>query len=153
MFKCTISSTFVVRSKMALLCANKIYNTFIWLRLFEDELIHLLSYWWFNNTVFLSLKAKQVELQFTVGDAITSAAIGTSSVAARDPWTCTEDQYSPPNSEYNQPNKIVFLNQSALWRIPYIKSNFYTNWTVGCVCFCFKLSFWSVLLRLHFLFK
>lgn len=64
--------------------------------------------------MFLSLKAKQVELQFTVGDAITSAAIGTSSVAARDPWTCTEDQYSPPNSEYNQPNKIVFLNQSAL---------------------------------------
>ncbi|KAM4595605.1 proteasome adapter and scaffold protein ECM29 isoform 1-T1 [Fundulus diaphanus] len=43
-----------------------------------------------------SVEAKQVELQFTVGEAITSAAIGTSSGAARDPWTCTEDQYSPP---------------------------------------------------------
>ncbi|KAK7930020.1 hypothetical protein WMY93_006415 [Mugilogobius chulae] len=43
-----------------------------------------------------SVEAKQVELQFIVGDAITSAAIGTSSGAARDPWTCTEEQYSPP---------------------------------------------------------
>ncbi|XP_017281248.1 proteasome adapter and scaffold protein ECM29 isoform X2 [Kryptolebias marmoratus] len=43
-----------------------------------------------------SVEAKQVELQFTVGEAITSAAIGTCSGAARDPWTCTEDQYSPP---------------------------------------------------------
>uniref|UniRef100_A0A8K9WRT8 Ecm29 proteasome adaptor and scaffold n=1 Tax=Oncorhynchus mykiss TaxID=8022 RepID=A0A8K9WRT8_ONCMY len=45
-----------------------------------------------------TLKAKQVELQFTVGEAITSAAIGTSSGAARDPWTCTEEQYSPPDN-------------------------------------------------------
>uniref|UniRef100_A0A3B3YWF8 Ecm29 proteasome adaptor and scaffold n=1 Tax=Poecilia mexicana TaxID=48701 RepID=A0A3B3YWF8_9TELE len=45
-----------------------------------------------------SVEAKQVELQFTVGEAITSAAIGTSSGAARDPWTCTEDQYSPPHN-------------------------------------------------------
>ncbi|KAF7662410.1 hypothetical protein LDENG_00236880 [Lucifuga dentata] len=45
-----------------------------------------------------SVEAKQVELQFTVGEAITSAAIGTSSGAARDPWTCTEDQYSPPSN-------------------------------------------------------
>ncbi|CAG5938707.1 unnamed protein product, partial [Menidia menidia] len=43
-----------------------------------------------------SVEAKQVELQFTVGEAITSAAIGTGSGAARDPWTCTEDQYNPP---------------------------------------------------------
>lgn len=47
---------------------------------------------------FFCLKAKQVELQFTVGEAITRAAIGTSSGAARDPWTCTEEQYSPPQS-------------------------------------------------------
>ncbi|XP_036828805.1 proteasome adapter and scaffold protein ECM29 isoform X3 [Oncorhynchus mykiss] len=45
-----------------------------------------------------SVEAKQVELQFTVGEAITSAAIGTSSGAARDPWTCTEEQYSPPDN-------------------------------------------------------
>nr|XP_057941532.1 proteasome adapter and scaffold protein ECM29 isoform X2 [Doryrhamphus excisus] len=43
-----------------------------------------------------SVEAKQVELQFTVGEAITNAALGTSSGAIRDPWTCTEDQYSPP---------------------------------------------------------
>lgn len=41
-----------------------------------------------------------MELQFTVGEAISSAAIGTSSGAARDPWTCTEDQYSPPQGAY-----------------------------------------------------
>ncbi|XP_076026432.1 proteasome adapter and scaffold protein ECM29 isoform X2 [Genypterus blacodes] len=45
-----------------------------------------------------SVEAKQVELQFTVGEAITSAAIGSCSGAARDPWTCTEDQYSPPSN-------------------------------------------------------
>ncbi|XP_062334026.1 proteasome adapter and scaffold protein ECM29 [Osmerus eperlanus] len=45
-----------------------------------------------------SVEAKQVELQFTVGEAITSAAIGTCSGAARDPWTCTEEQYSPPDN-------------------------------------------------------
>uniref|UniRef100_A0A3Q3WNZ9 Uncharacterized protein n=1 Tax=Mola mola TaxID=94237 RepID=A0A3Q3WNZ9_MOLML len=52
-----------------------------------------------------SVEAKQVELQFTVGEAITNAAIGTSSGAARDPWTCTEDQYSPPRDVKN--NDVV----------------------------------------------
>lgn len=52
-----------------------------------------------------SVEAKQVELQFTVGEAITSAAIGTSSGAARDPWTCTEDQYSPSHNVKN--NDVV----------------------------------------------
>ncbi|XP_053185737.1 proteasome adapter and scaffold protein ECM29 [Scomber japonicus] len=52
-----------------------------------------------------SVEAKQVELQFTVGEAITSAAIGTSSGAARDPWTCTEEQYSPPHNGKN--NDVV----------------------------------------------
>uniref|UniRef100_A0A8D0SIM9 Ecm29 proteasome adaptor and scaffold n=1 Tax=Sus scrofa TaxID=9823 RepID=A0A8D0SIM9_PIG len=36
------------------------------------------------------------ELQFTIGEAITSAAIGTSSVAARDAWLVTEEEYTPP---------------------------------------------------------
>ncbi|XP_072239435.1 proteasome adapter and scaffold protein ECM29 [Leuresthes tenuis] len=52
-----------------------------------------------------SVEAKQVELQFTVGEAITSAAVGTCSGAARDPWTCTEDQYSPPHNVKN--NDVV----------------------------------------------
>lgn len=43
-----------------------------------------------------SVEAKQIELQFTVGEAITSAAIGTSSVAARDAWMVTEEEYTPP---------------------------------------------------------
>lgn len=43
-----------------------------------------------------SLQAKQIELQFTIGEAITSAAIGTSSVAARDAWLVTEEEYTPP---------------------------------------------------------
>uniref|UniRef100_F6S581 Proteasome adapter and scaffold protein ECM29 n=1 Tax=Equus caballus TaxID=9796 RepID=F6S581_HORSE len=43
-----------------------------------------------------SVEAKQIELQFTIGEAITSAAIGTSSVAARDAWLVTEDEYTPP---------------------------------------------------------
>ncbi|XP_008582127.1 PREDICTED: proteasome-associated protein ECM29 homolog [Galeopterus variegatus] len=43
-----------------------------------------------------SVEAKQIELQFTIGEAITSAAIGTCSVAARDAWVVTEDEYTPP---------------------------------------------------------
>nr|XP_033782200.1 proteasome adapter and scaffold protein ECM29 isoform X1 [Geotrypetes seraphini] len=43
-----------------------------------------------------SVEAKQIELQFTVGEAITSAAIGTSSVAARDIWMLSEEEYIPP---------------------------------------------------------
>ncbi len=41
-----------------------------------------------------------MELQFTVGEALTNAAIGSCSGAARDVWTCTEDQYCPPDSKY-----------------------------------------------------
>uniref|UniRef100_A0A8C4GZW5 Proteasome-associated protein ECM29 homolog n=1 Tax=Dicentrarchus labrax TaxID=13489 RepID=A0A8C4GZW5_DICLA len=63
-----------------------------------------------------STKAKQVELQFTVGEAITSAAIGTSSGAARDPWTCTEDQYSPPHNMKN--------NDVVLWVLKSILSKY-----------------------------
>uniref|UniRef100_A0A8D0E6M2 Ecm29 proteasome adaptor and scaffold n=1 Tax=Salvator merianae TaxID=96440 RepID=A0A8D0E6M2_SALMN len=43
-----------------------------------------------------SVEAKQIELQFTVGEAITSAAVGTSSVAARDVWMVAEEEYTPP---------------------------------------------------------
>ncbi|XP_004711095.2 proteasome adapter and scaffold protein ECM29 [Echinops telfairi] len=43
-----------------------------------------------------SVEAKQIELQFTIGEAITGAAIGTSSVAARDAWLVTEEEYTPP---------------------------------------------------------
>uniref|UniRef100_A0A6J0TI89 Proteasome adapter and scaffold protein ECM29 isoform X1 n=2 Tax=Pogona vitticeps TaxID=103695 RepID=A0A6J0TI89_9SAUR len=42
-----------------------------------------------------SVEAKQIELQFTVGEAITSAAVGTSSVAARDAWVVAEEEYTP----------------------------------------------------------
>ncbi|NXY81962.1 ECM29 protein, partial [Alcedo cyanopectus] len=44
-----------------------------------------------------SVEAKQIELQFIVGEAITCAAVGTSSVAARDAWTMTEEEYIPPS--------------------------------------------------------
>ncbi|XP_066037538.1 proteasome adapter and scaffold protein ECM29 isoform X3 [Chamaea fasciata] len=44
-----------------------------------------------------SVETKQIELQFTVGEAITSAAVGTSSVAARDAWMVTEEEYNPPS--------------------------------------------------------
>ncbi|XP_078427300.1 proteasome adapter and scaffold protein ECM29 [Cetorhinus maximus] len=43
-----------------------------------------------------SVESKQIELQFTVGEAITSAAIGTSSLAARDLWMVSEEEYTPP---------------------------------------------------------
>ncbi|XP_059409867.1 proteasome adapter and scaffold protein ECM29-like isoform X1 [Carassius carassius] len=52
-----------------------------------------------------SVEAKQVELQFTVGEALTNAAIGSCSGAARDVWTCTEEQYCPPDNVKN--NDIV----------------------------------------------
>ncbi|MEE6507887.1 hypothetical protein FKM82_017224 [Ascaphus truei] len=43
-----------------------------------------------------SVEAKQIELQFTVGEAITNAAVGTKSAAARDVWIITEEEYTPP---------------------------------------------------------
>lgn len=46
-----------------------------------------------------SVEAKQIELQFTIGEAITSAATGTSSVAARDAWLVTEEEYTPRRSQ------------------------------------------------------
>ncbi|XP_061108083.1 proteasome adapter and scaffold protein ECM29 isoform X2 [Conger conger] len=45
-----------------------------------------------------SVEAKQLELQFTVAEALTSAALGTSSGAARDVWTCSEEEYTPPTN-------------------------------------------------------
>ncbi|XP_031670460.1 proteasome adapter and scaffold protein ECM29 [Oncorhynchus kisutch] len=65
-----------------------------------------------------SVEAKQVELQFTVGEAITSAAIGTSSGAARDPWTCTEEQYSPPDNVENNDVVPWVLNSILAKYIP-----------------------------------
>ncbi|KAG7238407.1 hypothetical protein INR49_030914, partial [Caranx melampygus] len=65
-----------------------------------------------------SVEAKQVELQFTVAEAITSAAIGTSSGAARDPWTCTEDQYSPPHNVKNNDVVPWVLNSILARYIP-----------------------------------
>uniref|UniRef100_A0A7N9AVB1 Ecm29 proteasome adaptor and scaffold n=1 Tax=Mastacembelus armatus TaxID=205130 RepID=A0A7N9AVB1_9TELE len=65
-----------------------------------------------------SVEAKQVELQFTVGEAITSAAVGTSSRAARDPWTCTEDQYSPPHNVKNNDVVLWVLNSILSKYIP-----------------------------------
>lgn len=56
---------------------------------------------------FPSLQAKQIELQFTIGEAITSAAIGTSSVAARDAWLVTEEEYSPPAGTKSSANWSV----------------------------------------------
>ncbi|KAF3852184.1 hypothetical protein F7725_005539 [Dissostichus mawsoni] len=66
-----------------------------------------------------SVEAKQVELQFTVGEAITSVAIGTSSGAARDPWTCTEEEYNPP--EYI-PSQNPHVRQAAcIWLLSMVK--------------------------------
>lgn len=60
-----------------------------------------------------SLQAKQIELQFTIGEAITSAAIGTSSVAARDAWLVTEEEYTPPpGTKYSA---YRFFNHSILF--------------------------------------
>ncbi|KAG2466369.1 ECM29 protein, partial [Polypterus senegalus] len=55
----------------------------------------------------LLAKPKQVEVQFTVGETITVAAVGTVSVAARNVWTCTEEQYTTP--------KGVKLNDVVSW--------------------------------------
>ncbi|KAG8455024.1 hypothetical protein GDO86_001298 [Hymenochirus boettgeri] len=48
-----------------------------------------------------SVEAKQIELQFTVGEAITNAAIGTKSSASRDFWVITEEEYLPPDVKVN----------------------------------------------------
>ncbi|XP_073721138.1 proteasome adapter and scaffold protein ECM29 [Misgurnus anguillicaudatus] len=60
-----------------------------------------------------SVEAKQVELQFTVGEALTNAALGSCSGAARDAWTCTEDQYCPPDNVKNN-DVVPWLLNSVL---------------------------------------
>lgn len=76
-----------------------------------------------------SLKAKQVELQFTVGEAISSASVGASSGAARDPWTCTEEQYSPPKSMESQyfrhSHSAVAVNRDACQMLKILKWDCY----------------------------
>ncbi|XP_018425453.1 PREDICTED: proteasome-associated protein ECM29 homolog [Nanorana parkeri] len=42
-----------------------------------------------------SVEAKQIELQFTIGEAITNAAVGKKSAAAKDVWMVSEDDYCP----------------------------------------------------------
>ncbi|XP_075067043.1 proteasome adapter and scaffold protein ECM29 [Mixophyes fleayi] len=44
-----------------------------------------------------SVEAKQIELQFTIGEAITNAAVGSKSTAARDVWIIAEEDYKPRN--------------------------------------------------------
>ena len=58
---------------------------------------------------FPPVQAKQIELQFTIGEAITSAAVGTSSVAARDAWLVTEEEYTPPAGTKCAANRVVIL--------------------------------------------
>uniref|UniRef100_A0AAY4AG20 Ecm29 proteasome adaptor and scaffold n=1 Tax=Denticeps clupeoides TaxID=299321 RepID=A0AAY4AG20_9TELE len=72
-----------------------------------------------------SVEAKQVELQFSVAEAITSAAIGTSSGAARDIWTCTEEEYQCPDNVKN--NDVVpwvlnsILSKSVVSQNPHVR--------------------------------
>ncbi|XP_040273233.1 proteasome adapter and scaffold protein ECM29 [Bufo bufo] len=42
-----------------------------------------------------SVEAKQIELQFTIGEAITNAAVGTKSTAARDVWIMADEDFRP----------------------------------------------------------
>ncbi|XP_040217375.1 proteasome adapter and scaffold protein ECM29 isoform X2 [Rana temporaria] len=46
-----------------------------------------------------SVEAKQIELQFTIGEAITNAAVGKKSAGARDIWMVAEDDYCPRADE------------------------------------------------------
>nr|DBA28234.1 TPA: hypothetical protein GDO54_008627 [Pyxicephalus adspersus] len=46
-----------------------------------------------------SVEAKQIELQFTIGEAITNAAVGKKSAAARDVWIVAEEDYRPRVAE------------------------------------------------------
>ncbi|XP_056662568.1 proteasome adapter and scaffold protein ECM29 isoform X2 [Monodelphis domestica] len=72
-----------------------------------------------------SVEAKQIELQFTVGEAITSAAIGTSSVAARDAWLVTEEEYAPLSEA--KVNDVVpwvldmILNKHIISPVPHVR--------------------------------
>ncbi|KAM9329749.1 proteasome adapter and scaffold protein ECM29 [Gastrophryne carolinensis] len=45
-----------------------------------------------------SVEAKQIELQFTIGEAITNAAVGTKSAAARDIWVVAEEDFTPSDN-------------------------------------------------------
>ncbi|KAM4708609.1 proteasome adapter and scaffold protein ECM29 [Discoglossus pictus] len=60
-----------------------------------------------------SVEAKQVELQFTVGEAITNAAVGTQSSAARDIWIVTEDNFRP-RDEVNVNDAVPWVLEQIL---------------------------------------
>ncbi|XP_007498231.2 proteasome adapter and scaffold protein ECM29 isoform X6 [Monodelphis domestica] len=73
-----------------------------------------------------SVEAKQIELQFTVGEAITSAAIGTSSVAARDAWLVTEEEYAPLSVEAKVNDVVpwvldMILNKHIISPVPHVR--------------------------------
>ncbi|KAE8632216.1 hypothetical protein XENTR_v10001477 [Xenopus tropicalis] len=71
-----------------------------------------------------SVEAKQIELQFTVGEAITNAAVGTKSSAARDIWVITEDEHLPPHAKVNDVVSWVLdqiLNKRVVSVNPHIR--------------------------------
>ncbi|XP_063311357.1 proteasome adapter and scaffold protein ECM29 [Pelobates fuscus] len=63
-----------------------------------------------------SVEAKQIELQFTVGEAITNAAVGTKSSAARDLWLVTEEEYHPRTD--------VKVNDEVQWVVDQILNKY-----------------------------
>ncbi|NXA53460.1 ECM29 protein, partial [Nothocercus julius] len=97
----------LVESLLARIPSSKETNKASFCKIMKERAIQTLGYFPVGDEDFPhqmlllqglmdSVEAKQIELQFTIGEAITSAAVGTSSVAARDAWTVTEDEYIPP---------------------------------------------------------
>ncbi|NWJ04505.1 ECM29 protein, partial [Crypturellus undulatus] len=97
----------LVESLLARIPSSKETNKASFCKIMKERAIQTLGYFPVGDEDFPhqklllqglmdSVEAKQIELQFTIGEAITSAAVGTSSVAARDAWTVTEEEYIPP---------------------------------------------------------
>jgi proteasome component ECM29 len=65
------------------------------------------------NIIFIELlqELKDVEIQFTIGEALVCAALGLNSPESRDPWTVKERDFKEPE---NAPSQLDFLLDELL---------------------------------------
>ena len=83
-----------------------------------------------------SAQPKQVELHFTVGEALVYAALGPSSDAARDVWTVTKEEFlqkqAPADDEVGHLVSLL-LEKYAISPNPHVRQVSFAIWKYFCV--------------------
>ena len=76
-----------------------------------------------KEVIFLSSQVRQVDLQFTVGEALSCAGAGRLSEAAKDPWVLEEpDLTLPGNSERTMHELIeAIVNEHSVSEIDHVR--------------------------------